>query len=164
MITRIVALFAVFAVSLGVMGLAGTAQAASPHFIRASATGVGDDGTVIVAFKLAGLGDNETIQISATAQATALYVCVNGGGEVPNDAKKQEVSGPVSATGFFTSGKNGQIIGVLILRPPASTLECPNGQTETFASVSYFGLLASAPGAGTLSLPGTFSRTFFEVD
>ena len=59
-------------------------------------------------FKIAGLGDNQTITVTASASATAVYACQNNGGNFPSDPKKQQVSGPVSASGEFTSGKNGR--------------------------------------------------------
>jgi hypothetical protein len=87
----------------------------------------------------------------------------NNGGNFPADPKKQEVSGPVSASGDFTSGKNGQITDSLALSPPASTLDCPSGQHVVLARVSYTNVSVSEPAAGTQAIPGTFSRTFFDV-
>jgi hypothetical protein len=139
------------------------ASAASAHFVRASATGPDAAGDLTVNFKIAGLGDNVTTTVTASADATALYACRNNGGNFPSDPKKQEVSGPVSASGDFTSGKNGQITGSLTLSPPASTLDCPSGQTEVLARVSYTNVAVSEPNAGTQPIPGTFSRVFFDV-
>jgi len=142
--------------------IATPAIAASPHFIRADAAGPNAQGNLAVNFKIAGLGDNQTITVTATANATALYACQNNGGNFPSDPKKQLVSGPVSASGQFTSGKNGQITGSLTLMPPASTLDCPGGQHEVLARVSYTNVQVSG-GGDTESIPGTFSRTFFNV-
>jgi hypothetical protein len=140
-----------------------TALAASPHFINASASGPNASGSLAVSFKIAGLGANETITITATADATAVYACQNNAGNFPSAANKQTVSGPVSDSGQFTSGKNGQITGSLTLSPPPSTLNCPSGQHEVLASVSYTNLQISATGVGATSIPGTFSRTFFTI-
>ena len=82
------------------------AEAVSPHFIYCNAAGVSSTGTVTVSFKEAGLGANQNITYQATATATATYVCVNNGGNIPKDPKKTTVTGPVSATGSFNSGKN----------------------------------------------------------
>ena len=142
---------------------ASVALAENAHFVRASATGPAADGTLAVNFKIAGLGDNQTITVTASADATALYACRNNGGNFPADPKKQVVSGPVSASGDFTSGKNGSITDSLTLSPPPSTLDCPGGQTAVLANVSYTNVAVSAPGAGTATIPGTFSRTFFNV-
>jgi hypothetical protein len=136
-------------------------SADSPHFIKTGATGPNASGDLVVNFKIAGLGDNETLNITVGAQATAVYACQNGGGNFPSDPKKQEVSGPVTASGDFESGKNGQITGSLTLSPPVSTLDCPNGQHEVLASVSYTGVYVSAPGVGLEAVLGTFSRVFY---
>ena len=139
-----------------------SALAANPHFINASASGPNAQGNLAVNFKIAGLGDNVTITVTTTANATALYACQNKGGNFPSDPKKQQVSGPVSASGDFTSGKNGSITGSLTLSPPASTLDCPGGQREVLANVSYTNVQVSG-GGDTADIPGTFSRTFVVV-
>lgn len=136
--------------------------AANPHFLRASASGPSSSGTLTVSFKIAGLGDNETITVTASADATAVYACQNNGGHFPSDPKKTQVSGPVSASGNFTSGQNGQIVGTLTLSPPATTLSCPSGQHRVLVSVSYANVAVSG-GGDTASIPGTFARTFFTI-
>jgi hypothetical protein len=140
---------------------ASPALAAAPHFVRADAAGPNADGTLTVNFKIAGLGDTVTTTVTASADATALYACQNRGGNFPEDPNKQQVSGPVSASGEFTSGKNGQITDSLTLSPPPSTLDCPGGQRVVLASVSYTNVAVSEPNAGTEPIPGTFSRVFF---
>jgi hypothetical protein len=112
------------------------AIADSPHFIRATAA-LNADGTLTVSFKEAGLGTNQLITYVASADATATYVCVNKGGGNPSAANKTTVSGPVSETGQFSSGKNGQVTASLTIDPPASTLTCPPGQSHQLAQVSY---------------------------
>jgi hypothetical protein len=149
-------------VALVTLAFAATALAANPHFINASASGPNAAGNLSVNFKIAGLGANETITVTATADGTAVYACQNNGGNFPSDPKKQTVSGPVTASGQFTSGQNGQITGSLTLSPPASTLTCPGGQHVVLASVSYTNVAVSG-GGDTASIPGTFSRTFFNV-
>ena len=143
--------------------MAAVATAAAPHFVRASATGPDANGNLTVNFKIAGLGDTVTTTVTASADATAVYACQNNGGNFPSDPKKQTVSGPVSASGEFTSGKNGSITGSLTLMPPPSTLDCPGGQRDVLASVSYTNVAVSEPNAGTEPIPGTFSRVFFDV-
>lgn len=148
---------------VAVLTLSSTAAfAANPHFINASASGPNAAGNLLVSFKIAGLGDNQTITVTATADATAVYACQNNGGNFPSDPKKTEVSGPVSASGDFTSGRNGQITGSLTLSPPATTLSCPPGQRRVLVSVSYTNVQVSG-GGDTASIPGTFSRTFFNI-
>jgi hypothetical protein len=112
------------------------ALAVSPHFVSASAT-LNSNGTLTVSFKEAGLGTNQQITYTASADATAVYVCVNRGGANPSASNKTTVSGPVSATGTFSSGKNGNVSATLTLSPPASDISCPKGQSLQLASVSY---------------------------
>lgn len=138
------------------------AVAAAPHFIRSGVSGPNAAGELSASFKIAGLGDNVTITVVASADATAVYACRNKGGNFPSDPKKTTVSGPVSASGDFTSGKNGSVTGTLTLRPPSTDLNCPGGQRQVLVSVSYTNVEISG-GGDTVSIPGTFSRTFFTI-
>jgi hypothetical protein len=136
--------------------------AASPHFLRCSASGVNSDGTLNVCFKIAGLGDNQTLTVTASATADAVYGCLNHGQQCPNAANKVHVQSNVSASGDFTSGKNGQITACLTVDPPPTTLTCPPGQDLVLVSVSYTNVQVSAPGAGSCQTsPGTFETNFF---
>jgi hypothetical protein len=112
------------------------ALAVSPHFVSASGT-LNANGSLTVKFKEAGLGTNQNINYTLTADATATYVCVNKGGANPSAQNKTTVSGPVSASGTFNSGKNGNVTASLTVSPPPSDISCPNGQTLKLASVSY---------------------------
>jgi len=139
-----------------------TVWADSPHFLRTSASGVNSDGTLNVCFKIAGLGANQSLTVSASADANATYACRNRGEQCPNAANKVSVSGTVTAQGTFTSGQNGQITACLTVDPPPTTLTCPNGQRLVLVSVSYTNASVSAPGAGTAAVPpGTFAANFF---
>lgn len=141
-----------------------TVWAANPHFINCSASGVNDDGTLNVCFKIAGLGSNQTITVTASATATAVYGCLNHGQQCPNAANKVEVQADVSASGTFTSGKNGQITDCLSVDPPPppSTFSCPNGQDLVLVEVSYTDVSVSAPEAGEcVTSPASFSADFF---
>jgi hypothetical protein len=122
--------------ALLVAGFAATAaHAGNPHFINASAA-VNNQGALTISFKEAGLG-NEVTLITASASATATYVCVNGGNKNPSAANKQTVSGQVTNTQPFTP-HNGQITGSLSLTPPGpGSFSCPNGQRLTLTKVSY---------------------------
>jgi hypothetical protein len=117
--------------------VAGTVWADSPHFVgRVTATLLANN-DVLVCFKEAGLGSNVLIEYAATAQVTATFVCVNNGGECPNAANKQTVSGPATGTGAFSSGKNGSIDECIIIDGPDAPDFCPGGQTETLDVISY---------------------------
>src|SRR5215212_6902788 len=125
----------IFAPLLFLFVTAQPAQADSPHFVRASAELSGTN--LVVSFKEAGLGTNELITYVASADATATYVCVNRGGANPSASNKTTVSGPVSATGTFSSGKNVQVTQTLTLSPPPIDISCPPGQSLELASASY---------------------------
>jgi hypothetical protein len=139
-----------------------TVWATSPHFLRCAASGVNPDGSLDVSFTIAGLGDNQSLIVTASAHADAIYGCLNHGQNCPNAANKVEVQADVTAQGTFTSGKNGSIRGSLSVDPPPTTLHCPGGQTLVLVSVSYTNVSVSAPGAGDCDTsPGTFAANFF---
>jgi len=155
----------IFALPMMLAGLVMAAPAAlavSPHFVSASAT-VNADGSLTVTFKEAGLGTNQLISYEAGANAAATYVCVNNGGASPSAANKTTVSGPVSATGTFSSGKNGNVTASLTLSPPPppppATFSCPKGQTgPQLAQVSYTSVsLTDTTNGIPAPIPGTFS-------
>ena len=135
----------------------GTALAVSPHFVSASA--LITSGNLVVSWKEAGLGNNLLITYIASANATATYACINGGGNHPQAANKETVNGPVSGTGTFDSGKNGQITANLTLNPPsAGSFSCPGGQKLKLAFVSYTNIsLQDTTTPVTANIPGTVS-------
>ncbi len=144
---------------------AGIGLAQSPHFISESASGPDRDGNLIVSFKEAGLGSNVSIAYDATASATATYACINGGGNNPKATNKETVSGPVSATGTFSSGKNGSISQSLTVGPPSpGSFSCPGGQAMVLADVSYtnVSIMDTTDGIAE-NIPGTFARVFFKL-
>jgi hypothetical protein len=147
----VVALFGAFAA---------VAIAQNPHFIRASASGPNSAGNLLVSFKESGLGSNVLITYEATADGTAVYACINRGGQHPQATNKETVSGPVSATGTFSSGKNGTISQTLTLNPPsAGAFSCPSGQDLVLAFVSYSNVaITDVTNNITEPIPGTFSR------
>jgi hypothetical protein len=142
--------------------MATNARAQSPHFLKCGASGVNSDGSLNVSFKIAGLGSNQSIDVTASAHADATYACRNNGQQCPNAANKVNVQSDVSASGTFTSGKNGSITASLIVDPPDTTLRCPGGQRLVLVSVTYTNVSVSAPGAGDCNpTPQTFGANFF---
>lgn len=139
-----------------VLAMAVPASADSPHFVRATATLSGANLTV--SFKEAGLGTNQLITYVASANATATYVCVNRGGGNPSASNKTTVSGPVSATGQFSSGKNGQVTASLTISPPGpGGFSCPPGQSRELAEVTYTNVaITDSTNGVTEPIPGTF--------
>jgi len=129
----------------------------NPHFIRASATLVGTD--LRVDFKEAGLGSDPaaTVTIVASADASRFDACRNNGGNFPSDPKKQQTTAAVEASGEFSPGKNGQITDSLTLSLPATSLECPPGQTAVLVSFEYSNVSVTDITHGvSRAVPGTF--------
>jgi hypothetical protein len=123
----------------------GTAMAQNPHFLSANASL--DGSNLKCTFKIAGLGSNETITVACTADASVLYECINKGGKNPSAGNKTTVSGPVSGSGDFTSGQNGQVSGsVTASAPSAGDFTCPGGQTLTVCAVTYSNITLSGGG------------------
>lgn len=142
--------------------LAVTVSADNPHFIKASSS-LDNDGNLVVSWKEAGLGSNTSVSYTASANSTANYQCVNHGGRCPAASNKQDVAGPVSSTGTFSSGKNGQITASLTVEPPASTLSCPGNQIVQLAAVSYDGIVLSDDTNGvTANVAPSLAATFFD--
>ena len=147
-------LAALFATSLV---LAAVAFADNAHFVRASAARSGDN--LVVSFKEAGLGDSVTVTIRASAQGTASYECINGGDNHPQAANKETVSSEVSASGNFTSGKNGTVSGSLTVHPPGpGDFSCPPGQRLSGPfDVSYTNVsVTDETNGATASIAGSY--------
>jgi len=140
---------------VGTAALGTIALAVSPHFINATDSINFDNGNLTCTWKEAGLGNNQNVDYTCSASATATFVCVNGGRKNPSASNKTNVSGDVSAQGTFNSGKNGQITASLIVSPPdAGSFTCPNGQSLELAQVSYINVLLSDTTNGiAVSLP-----------
>jgi len=147
--------------------LAFMAQAASAtsgaHFFSATAS-INDDGALVVTFDEAGVGQ-QTVDESLTANGSALYACINGGGNHPKAANKQLSHGPVDANGSFAPTKNGRVSGSLSGGPPGSTLQCPSGQTFVLACVKYTDIfLTDETNGATAGDLGPISRTFVNIE
>jgi hypothetical protein len=123
----------------GVLALtAGAAIAAGAHFVKGPDASLNTNtGAVTVTWKEAGLGDTTLVSYEASADGRARYQCVNNGNKCPAAANKQDVFGPVIASGTFASGRNGSITASLTIQPPAATLDCPGNQILKLVSVSY---------------------------
>src|SRR5438552_14794514 len=110
------------------MALQGPMYADSPHFLIANASVSGTN--LVCSFKEAGLGNTVTTErVTCSADATAVYECINGGSNHPKAANKETVNGPVSSPGTFPV-RNGSVTGSITVGPPsAGSFSCPSGQT-----------------------------------
>jgi hypothetical protein len=120
--------------------MAGSALAAPPqtsgaHFMSASGS-VNGSGALVVSFDEAGVGTS-SIDYTLTADATAVYACINGGNNHPKAANKETANGEVTGGGTFEP-KHGRVTGSVSAGPiSAGDFSCPSGQRLVLASVSY---------------------------
>lgn len=138
---------------------AGATLAGAPKFFSVS-SGVTNSGALAVSFDERGLG-NDNVDYLLSADATAEYACVNGGGKHPQAANKETVNAEVSAEGSFEV-KNGRVQASLSAGPPsAGDFSCPGGQRLVFASVSYTNIWLTDTTNGVSTPIPDASRTFF---
>ena len=151
-------LFILAAVAVTAAITAPAAFADSPHFIKAGATTSGPN--LVCTFKEAGLGTTvSTEAVTCSANATAVYECVNNGGNHPSAANKTTVSGPVSGGGTFPV-RNGSTSGSITVGPPGpGGFGCPSGQTLVLASVCYSDVTLTGSAGDTANVPGTVCYT-----
>jgi hypothetical protein len=156
---------AMLVAAVAVLALGATAALGdSPHFLKAQAS-VDASGNLICTFKEAGLGGTvSTTNITCSANATAVYACINGGSNHPKASNKETVNGPVSGGGAFPV-RNGQTTGEISVAPPsAGSFTCPNGQRLELASVCYADVTLTGEGGDTATAtPNPACRTLFNV-
>ncbi|TNM39542.1 hypothetical protein FHP29_11700 [Nocardioides albidus] len=149
------ALAALFALLLST----GPALADSPHFVSASLSTSGFGLTAT--FKEAGLGSGTTVTITLNASYDAVFQCINGGRKNPSASNKTTISGDATASGQFTSGKNGNVNGSLTLSAPSADsngFSCPKGQTETLTQITWSDVsLVDATSGASETFPGTWT-------
>ena len=124
---------------------AGPAAADSPHFIKEGTASITSSGAYLVSnFKEAGLGSTvstESITLHIDT-ATAVYACVNGGGNHPKAVNKQSVTTSLTTTGSFPV-RNGQTTGSISAGPPPAgpfSPPCSPPMKVVLAQVSYSGV------------------------
>jgi hypothetical protein len=136
------------------------ALAGNAHFIKNATTATRSGNDLVVNFKETGLASGSVETITVSANATTTYSCVNGGNNIPSDAKKTKSTTPVSESGTFSADKNGNVSGSLTLSPPSAAdvgLTCPGGQTATLISVSYSSVkITDSTSGASFTFSGTF--------
>jgi len=149
------------AVSVTALALAAPALAAAPKF-HAATSSVNSAGALVVSFDERGLG-NENVDYTLTADATALYACINRGGRHPQAANKEAFEGQVSTGGSFEV-KNGRVVASLTTGPLlAPQFTCPSGQRRVLAAVSYTNIVLTDTTNNVSTTVPDASRTFFDV-
>jgi hypothetical protein len=152
----------VASVALVVMlAMAAVALAAAPKFHSATSA-VNNDGALVVSFDERGLG-NENVDYTLTADATALYACINRGGKNPSAANKQAFEGQVSDGASFEP-KNGRVVADMTAGPlQAPQFTCPSGQRRVLAAVTYTNIVLTDTSNNVSTSVPDASRTFFDV-
>jgi hypothetical protein len=146
---------------VAIFALAAPAFAAAPQF-KAATSSVNNDGALVVSFDERGLG-NENVDYTLTADATALYACLNRGGNHPQAANKEQFEGQVS-TGASIEPKNGRVVADLTAGPLAAPqFTCPSGQQRVLAAVTYTNIVLTDTTNGVSTSVPNASRTFFDV-
>jgi hypothetical protein len=111
------------------------ALAAAPKFFSATST-VSSSGALVVRFDERGVG-NELVNYTLSADASAVYACINGGDKNPSAANKRSVNSTVSGNAS-AEPKNGRVTSSISAGPPGpGDFACPRGQRLELQSVSY---------------------------
>jgi hypothetical protein len=147
-------LFLTIVVAAAALAIGVGAALAGANFKSASGN-VNSDGALVVSFDESGLG-NENVNYTLTANATALYACLNGGGKNPSAANKQAFEGQLSGGASFQP-KNGRVQGDISVGPLAAPqFTCPNGQRRILAHVSYSNIvLTDTTNNKSVTIPDT---------
>jgi hypothetical protein len=114
------------------------------------------DGIVVV-------GIREGAATRLTAPYEAVYVCVNGGNNVPSATNKTTLVGELETSAVFPAAKNGKAEGSLLTGPLPSAADaaaatgfaCPSGQVLEFDRVIFSGLVLSIDGGEVVRLTTT---------
>jgi hypothetical protein len=141
-----------------------TATATSAAKLAADASSTGTDPRVFIDnIVVVGVKAGVTVQLTAPFQA--VYVCVNGGSNVPSAANKTILAGQISASSQFTADRNGRATGSLLTGSLPTSAEaaaatgfaCPSGQRLEFDRVVFSGLVLSIVGGESVTLEATLA-------
>lgn len=164
MIKRLVRQAAVLAVAAfaAVLAFAAPASAAGAPKFHSATSSVNNSGALVVNFDERGLG-NENVHYVLTANASALFACINGGKKHPQAANKETFNSEVSGNATLEP-KNGRIVDSISAGPPsAGGFSCPPGQRLVLASVTYTNVLLTDTTNGVSTSVANASRVFFQV-
>ncbi len=169
------------AIGVGSLAVAATAWAGFPHIQRfkdpvlvdgssvsglsslaaakASSDSVVSDPRVFVE-EVVVVGVAEGVITRLTAPFEAVYVCVNGAGNVPNANNKTTLVGNLETSSLFEAAKNGKATGSLLTGPLPSPAEaaaatgfsCPSGQSLEFDQVIFSNMVLSVEGGESILL------------
>jgi hypothetical protein len=151
------------AASIAVGLFAGSPAEAAAEKFHSLEVSIDDSGALVVAWDQRGLGEGP-IDYVLTADAEAVYACVNKGGKNPEAANKESVESEVGDMDSVET-KGGRAVSSLEAGPPESTLQCPKGQRFEFVEVTYSNIVFTFDG-NEVDLPGPdpLTRTFSDVE
>jgi len=128
------------------------------HFFFANSS-VNDSGALVVNWDEAGLGQQQ-VNYTLSADATAIYACINGGNNHPKAANKETVQGQVSTGASFTP-ENGRVQASLTAGPlSAGGFTCPSGQRLVLAKVTYTNIALTDTTNNVTAHPADVCRSF----
>jgi hypothetical protein len=141
-----------------------TATATSAAKLAADASSTGTDPRVFID-NIVVVGVKAGVTVQLTAPFKAVYVCVNGGSNVPSAANKTILAGQISASSEFTADRNGRATGSLLTGSLPTSAEaaaatgfaCPSGQRLEFDRVVFSGLVLSIVGGESVTLEATLA-------
>jgi len=147
--------------AIGAFAILPVAASASEgaHFFSDTTASVANSGALTVHIDEAGLGTGET-NYSLTAEASATYACINGGGNHPKAANKETFNEELSAGASFQP-KHGRVQADMFAGPlSAGSFTCPGGQKLVLAAVSYSNIVLTDTSNNVTDNLGSVSRTF----
>jgi hypothetical protein len=161
--SRLALVAAIVGTAVLAFGAAAASATSGAHFFSSSGS-VADNGALQVSWDEAGVGNN-TVNYTLSAQASATYACINGGGNHPKAANKELVNGPLSSpnTGFNPENGRVTVTNGISVGPLPSTLTCPSGQTFVLACVSYTDITLTDTTNGVTANIADVSRTFVAI-
>jgi hypothetical protein len=129
------------------------------HFFSTSSS-VADNGALVVTWDEAGVGQQQ-VNYTLSADATALYACINNGGHNPKASNKRSFNGTVTAEGTFDP-TNGRVHGNFTAGPLTEpSFTCPNGQTRVLAQATYTNIVLTDTTNNVTANIADASRCFF---
>ena len=129
------------------------------HFFSDTTASIASSGALIVHIDEAGLGTGET-NYSLTAEASATYACINGGGNHPKAANKETFNEELSV-GTTQKPKHGRVQADMSAGPlSAGSFTCPGGQKLVLAAVSYTHIVLTDTSNNVTDNLGSLSETF----
>ena len=153
----IIVLAAVFAV----FGASSAWATSGAHFFFANSA-VNNSGALVVSWDEAGVGQ-QTVNYTLSADATAIYACINGGNNHPKASNKETQAGQVSAGATFTP-QNGRVKQSLTAGPlSAGAFTCPSGQQLVLSKVTYTNITLVDTTNKVTAHPADVCRSFISL-